>query len=601
VILSPASNADPPGSLGGKATSWWRMSIAGLPVPHGFCVPARADVSAAMLAGALASLRERCGAMTVAVRSSAIGEDGASHAFAGLFESLLDVPAEAVSVWNAIVRCRGAGQSARARSATGGSVEIGVLVQEMIHPSRSGVLFTRDPLRRDRGAVVEVVQGHLSGLVDGRRDGRRVQLEGVIDESILSAAERDDLLRLGRATEELMRCPTDIEWASVGGRIVLLQARPITSLEFDQTAGLALVAVSAATTHRLPRTVLQHDKIVLRLAASALGIGISNGYVALASAPRHSDVAACAKQLAAWGEFIAVLLDPFDLDGHIFRRFGTGPTAEDDLAAFVEKAGAKHTRFAFLLKELQDTAMTGVAVRVADGGVRVEIIEGHFITKGFEAPTTYALDSSGMTQGHTPGQQRIAVQVRHGKKERVQVGPPPSLEPDQLSAVFRAACGLADRFPGAGIEFGFTPRGEFFLVDLYQGRAVVPPLREGVLSEGRVVGRVHLVELQEDAIELSVERHVHSRRSEIVEDANEHRILVVRRPFHMLDQLIYKAKPGTIGFICEGGALLCHLAVVMREHGVPGLVMPDSMRTFSDGERIVLDTRPGSAALVVRL
>ena len=87
-----------------------------------------------------------------------------------------------------------------------------------------------------------------------------------------------------------------------------------------------------------------------------------------------------------------------------------------------------------------------------------------------------------------------------------------------------------------------------------------------------------------------IERHAHSRRAGATASPGDAEILVVRRPYHLLDQLIYDAAPDTLGFICEGGALLCHLAVVMREHGVPGLILPGATKTSSTRTRPT--TRP---------
>ncbi|MCB9777079.1 MAG: hypothetical protein H6742_00780 [Alphaproteobacteria bacterium] len=589
-------------AVGGKAASWQHLRMSGVRVPDGFAVAFDRQLAPGCLEEELASLRDRTGATTVAVRSSGLGEDGAERALAGLFESFLDVPAAEPEVLAAVERCRALGGSARARSAAGAEVLMGVLVQEMLHPSCSGVLFTSDPLGEQSGMVVEAVRGHLAKLVDGTGDACRWMLTpGSTSPEQFPEIDPAALLSLGRRVEALLGQPADIEWAIVDGALIVLQARPITGLVAATERGLDLVPVSPEQVERLPTVVRQHDKIALRLAAAELGVGISHGLVALASRPTEAHLEAAARALAGWGEFIAVLLSPFDLDGAIFRRFGTGPTALADLRGFVDQVGKRHERFAFLLKELQPTASTGVAVRLPDGRVHAELVHGHFVTKGFADPTIYTLDPDGCVLSHQPGRQRLAMQLQDGKTVRVPVQAAIRATERQLAEICHAASCLADRYPGAGVEFGFTPTGGFFLVDLYQSAATTPPDRADVLSAGRVVGRIRILDLPDSAVEASIERHVHSRRAATRSGDQEPEILVIRRPLHVLDQLIYEAGPGTLGFICEGGALLCHLAVVMREHGVPGLIVPDALDGFNDGERIVLDTRPGSASAVTRL
>ena len=158
--------------LGGKAASWLLLREAGVLVPDGFVIAAGEDLGVAPIAESLKALLERTGSPTVAVRSSGVGEDGAARALAGLFETFLEVPAVAKDILEAATRCRAAGRSARARSAMGEDVPMGVLVQEMVHPDLSGVLFTRDPLGQVQGMVVDAVQGHLGQLVDGRGEAR---------------------------------------------------------------------------------------------------------------------------------------------------------------------------------------------------------------------------------------------------------------------------------------------------------------------------------------------------------------------------------------------------------------------------------------------
>ncbi len=584
--------------LGGKASAWVRLHAAGLAVPDGFCIPAGEPVDTQAIGVALTALFARSGVSALAVRSSGIGEDGVDSALAGLFESFLDVEPTAEAVAEAAERCRAAGRGARATAALGRAADVGVLVQQMVVPTRSGVMFTHDPVSGSVGAVVDVVEGHLRHLVDGTADATRVRLGDATGG--FTSGECAALRDLAAGVERVLRSPADIEWASVDGTIVLLQARPITGLGVPVPAGLTLVPVDGSAAARLPKAVLRHDKLELRLLAARLGIGISAGFVGLANCATASDRDLAAAALADWGEFIAVLLEPFALDGGIHRRFGTGTTAAADLRKFCGPVETRHPSFAFLLKELQETAMTGVAVAVDGGGVRVEVIHGHFITKGFEDPRVYELDAVGEVIRTVPGLQTIAVELVGGQTRRVQVSTPASLNAEQLREVRRATTLLAKDHPGAGIEFGYTPDGQFFLVDLYKSAAVVPPTRADVLSEGVVAGRVRVVEVQPDAVEASIERHIHSRPTSVGDSAMEPEILVVSRPFHVLDQLIYAAHPGALGFICEGGALLCHLAVVMRERGVPGLLLPNATRDFVDGEWVTLDTRPGSATTITR-
>ena len=92
---------------------------------------------------------------SVAVRSSAVEEDGEQHSFAGMFTSVLGVSTPE-DLRTAIATCRASASSPRIQAyrAEHGLSEapIAVIVQEMVEGNSSGVLFTRDPSRPPRRA-----------------------------------------------------------------------------------------------------------------------------------------------------------------------------------------------------------------------------------------------------------------------------------------------------------------------------------------------------------------------------------------------------------------------------------------------------------------
>jgi pyruvate,water dikinase len=90
-----------------------------------------------------------------AVRSSAVGEDSREHSFAGVLDSVLNVPragvAEAIGrVWVSAFSARALSYRHR-KGLAPRDAATAVIVQEMVQPACAGVLFTRDP-RTGRGA-----------------------------------------------------------------------------------------------------------------------------------------------------------------------------------------------------------------------------------------------------------------------------------------------------------------------------------------------------------------------------------------------------------------------------------------------------------------
>ena len=257
-------------AVGGKGLSLGLMSGAGLPVPPGFCITTAAFrrtrgrplADHADLVGPLLDAYRSLGGGSVAVRSSAIGEDGSETSFAGQQETILGVRGEE-AVRDAVARCWASLDTERAvayRRRQGVSDEglaMAVVVQRLVASEVSGVLFTRDPLDPDgRRMLVEASWGLGEAVVSGRVTPDRYHVEratGIVRDRHVStkavmvtsdgeqpvptekqaAASLNDeqlaqLAELGRKVEAFYGAPRDIEWALAEGRFWLLQARPIT-------------------------------------------------------------------------------------------------------------------------------------------------------------------------------------------------------------------------------------------------------------------------------------------------------------------------------------------------------------------------------------
>jgi pyruvate,water dikinase len=230
------------------------MRQAGLAVPDAFLV----DVAASLLfletapgplpggtvpeplAEDLASCLDLLGPL--AVRSSAIREDGIRKAAAGLYESVLDVAslAELGTACRTVVASQ---FSPAVRSYLGAAGELprnemAVVLQKMLRPEVSGVIFTSDPVRgRDDVFVLEACAGLGTAVVRGEASERAtVRRDGEVEEryagpggAVLSEAQTVALTETAAAVESLFGMPVDVEWSIEGGRLFLLQARPITT------------------------------------------------------------------------------------------------------------------------------------------------------------------------------------------------------------------------------------------------------------------------------------------------------------------------------------------------------------------------------------
>ncbi|MEL5960721.1 rifamycin-inactivating phosphotransferase [Streptomyces sp. CLV115] len=228
---------------------------------EGVVVPG--DVAAA-ITRALAGLGERA---ACAVRSSATAEDLPTASFAGQQDTYLNIVGPA-AVLRHISRCWASLFTERAvayRRRNGidhRTVHMAVVVQRMVLPHASGILFTADPVTGNRKvATVDAGFGLgealVSGLVnpdvfrvrDGEVVGRAIAAKeravhavpgGGTREVAIAAQRREQpaltdaqavrLAGLGRWIEAHFGCPQDIEWCLTDDGFRIVQSRPITTL-----------------------------------------------------------------------------------------------------------------------------------------------------------------------------------------------------------------------------------------------------------------------------------------------------------------------------------------------------------------------------------
>lgn len=222
--------------VGGKAASLGKLMRAGFNVPAGFVVinSNEAEILAAF---------DKLEANLVAVRSSAVAEDSFNDAWAGQFDTFLNVSRE--ELIDKIRAVQNSASTERAKSYAKEkdikSGKVAVIVQKMVPADISGVAFSAHPVTSNKGQiVVEAVSGLAEKLVSGDVTPDNYVLEKAslkVTNSILTGKEalldKNELARLGKEiinVEKLYGRPMDIEWSFANGELYILQARPITTL-----------------------------------------------------------------------------------------------------------------------------------------------------------------------------------------------------------------------------------------------------------------------------------------------------------------------------------------------------------------------------------
>ncbi|WP_348622687.1 phosphoenolpyruvate synthase [Paenibacillus peoriae] len=202
-----------------------------------------------------------------AVRSSATAEDLPHASFAGQQDTYLNIIGKE-AILQHISKCWASLFTDRAviyRMQNGfdhSQVYLSVIVQRMVFPQASGILFTADPITSNRkllsiDASFGLGEALVSGLVSA--DCYKVQEEAIVDKRIatkklaiygrkeggtetkqiepdqqktqtLTEQQILQLARIGRHIEAHFGCPQDIEWCLANDTFYIVQSRPITTL-----------------------------------------------------------------------------------------------------------------------------------------------------------------------------------------------------------------------------------------------------------------------------------------------------------------------------------------------------------------------------------
>ncbi|VGO15488.1 Prodigiosin synthesizing transferase PigC [Pontiella desulfatans] len=255
--------------VGGKAINLAKLMQAGLPVPGGFVVTTTTfRASDGKVGKELADeIREALTPLKgkrVAARSSATAEDMAGASMAGQYDTFLNLETEE-QIIEAVEKCWQSIRSSRTEAylAEHGialdDVAMAVVVQQQVTADVAGVLFTADPRTGTRDNVlIEATWGLGEALVSGdvqpdviRVDGDKVLSYDVADkkhaiypggDGIEDVPEEQRkracldyglimrLTDLGAKAAAHFGGPQDVEWAIEKGEVLMLQARPITTL-----------------------------------------------------------------------------------------------------------------------------------------------------------------------------------------------------------------------------------------------------------------------------------------------------------------------------------------------------------------------------------
>lgn len=202
-----------------------------------------------------------------AVRSSATAEDLPLASFAGQQDTYLNIIGKE-SLMKHVSKCWASLFTDRAisyRIQNGfdhRKVYLSVVIQRMIFPESSGIMFTADPVTSNRKVLnidasyglgealvsglvnADIYKIHKEKIVDKKISNKKVAIyglkEGGTEERTLKEEQQNsqtltdgqilELAAVGRKIENYFGMPQDIEWCFSKGKFYIVQSRPITTI-----------------------------------------------------------------------------------------------------------------------------------------------------------------------------------------------------------------------------------------------------------------------------------------------------------------------------------------------------------------------------------
>jgi len=573
--------------VGGKAFYLDRLISLGFRTPETLVILPDEDINTESLQSWVDSLGQDGSSRRLAIRSSAANEDSKSESKAGHFLSLVgDFSLEAIAP--AVRQVRASGP------------DMAVLVQPLLRATFAGVLFSCHPLTFNKTEMTVVwTRGLANRLVAGdeagqqahtTRNGKLVDGNWPVSPNLL-----EQLTHHASVVEEALQGPVDIEWVIDQDQVLwLVQARHIV---LPKAARVWLSTKDAFSA--LPSIVQAHSKIRLRRQAITHNVPMAPAIVECCSETQVEPQLQSSLFEKSAGVSV-VLLHPERVDQQVVREFA--PVLGSDVNFFARTCrryairryprttNVDSARVAVLqagmaiswvsvaiVQAVWDAYATGIIQR-SPNGYLIEVALGHFVPKGVVPTSTIILSPEKQIVSTLWRDQPTSYRFVDG---HVITETPPKnhlkLSPSVLTDIASTLDPLFNVYDAPVLEFGILrgPLGHrVYLIDVAEGNDTAATLdtalvNSGVLSLGRCRGRAWRVNLSAIG---ALDTHFYDRPTE-ASVAGEGVVIVAERA--SVDLLPFASTPGVVGFVFERGSVLAHLAVVLREKGIPAVALED--------------------------
>lgn len=529
------------------------------------------------------------GIYNIAIRSSSIEEDTFNESKAGHFNTIIGTFNETQVVENI--------KKILIDSRKLSDKPMGIILQSAIGCNSSGICFSSNPLnyRKDE-IVISCIEGQGENLASGNKAGEDLvvypeYLDEYKENDFLTRDSLKKLVKLSKDIEKNLRFPVDIEWGTSKDELYIFQCRPIASITSIKSG---YYEINQLLDKALPYNIRNNEKVTIRQFSYENNIDISNAYVYLrnSSEDHDFDFIIPPKSEDCCG-YSAVIIYPKMINDKVNRLFIGEKTKVNDLIkcyrygvkSFPEYKNVQEgihqlfsltTNFwisAVILQEIYDPLYTGV-MKETENGYLIEISKGHFVPKGIVDSSRYLIKNDKVV---------FKNEINQNMSYKIIEGHIISYRDDDYNTNFvsineEIAVNISRYFKNILddnkiIEFGILYKKanyKPYLIDIIsddKDDLRDDDIKRGIISHGKVVGALVNLEYNDDNKQFNM--HYHDNVTHYNNNFTNS-IFICEKPTIYLLSLLNKPN---IGFIFKKGSVLCHLAVVLREKGIPAVLM----------------------------
>lgn len=522
----------------------------------------------------------------IIVRSSGNQEDSSVTSCAGLYTSIPQVQ-DFPRFLEVIKLCWIASFSEMLDQILGEDREYGIslLVQEEYTAELGGVAFSVNPVTNNYNEVViESSSIGPTAAVEGKGMIQRYQMPRDGEKDIEEM--HDQVRRTVLQIEEIMGKPVDMEWLFAKNQLYIIQSRPVTTVSLVEKVAYLSVDNPETLKHNLKNCTKINSrwldkKDIVRQVCLKSGVKVGKFfYYWKENDMAHKGLLEVLQQIET------PMLELMDGENAHLVDKEKAITVIQEMEVPVIRIG-----------ESVPTFIAGFST-IVDDTVYFEAVKGGFsgFYKGDFEPTKYVVKLDG-TVVQSNIQTFTSEYVLESEMWSKKLINPYRLEfsSEQIEQIIQLTKVLTEAFNEVRTEWILNDNGIYLFDVTIEHSSMETVYCDGnVISAGKCDGVVSILDniniMDPYAEHISIrmgqafnEIAEKKELNEFIQTLNlKNKIIVCDYPKENLALLLGEVK----GFVFERGSLLCHFGIILRERGIPALIMKDAKKILNEGMKL---------------